>query len=183
MVRDEKSIIILVSGKAESGKDTACTYIYNELGLLRPRRLAFAKPVKSFAALLGWDGKKDEKGRAMLQWLGDGIRQFNPELWCQTAYKSVCRLRGLHYRTFIFSDCRYLNDISFFKDRFTHVYVVRVIRPQHENALTDAQKAHASETELDDYDFDAVISNGSNLCKLEDSCASAVNRLRTLGSF
>ena len=45
---------------------------------------------------------------------------------------------------------------SFLQDEF-EVITVRIERPGHENALTPEQRLHISETELDNWDFDVVL--------------------------
>lgn len=40
-----------------------------------------------------------------------------------------------------------------------HTVSVRVVRPGFDNGLTDEQKSHPSETELDEYPFDYVVEN------------------------
>ena len=67
-------IIVLVSGKAESGKDTfhqlAERYLRNRKLYLDSdidiRRVAFADGVKDIAKEMGWNGEKDELGRSGL---------------------------------------------------------------------------------------------------------------------
>lgn len=62
--------VIAIHGKMHSGKTTAAKYIYiNLVSTVRP----FAKPIKDFATLLGWDGKKGKKGRRLLQLLGTEV--------------------------------------------------------------------------------------------------------------
>ena len=183
MVKDNKTVIIMVSGKAESGKNTCARLFAENCQLSGVRMLSFAEPVKEFARLLGWNGVKDEYGRAMLQWLGDGVKQFNSILWATKAAQKIIELKKLGYRCFIFSDCRYLDEISFFKDRYSKVFVIRVNRPRHKSSLTEEQLKHPSECALDDYDFDAVITNDGNMSNLEDHCYNAIGKIKILGDF
>ena len=68
--------IFLISGKAESGKNTVADFIANyymksyidKNNFIRG--VAFADEVKSIAYNLGWDGVKDSKGRELLQQIG-----------------------------------------------------------------------------------------------------------------
>lgn len=183
MAKDNKTVIILLSGKAECGKNTVARIIREECKLSGSRLLSFAEPVKEFAKLLGWDGQKDEKGRAMLQWLGDGVKTFNPTLWATFAARKVIELKKLGYRCFIFTDCRYPDEISFFKERYSKVFVVRISRSGHKSKLTEEQLKHPSECALDDYDFDATIFNYGTMANLEGSVKAAVNKIQILGDF
>lgn len=184
MVKDDKTVIILVSGKAEAGKDTVSRIIAESCELSGVRIVHFATPVKKVAKELGWDGEKDEKGRSLLQWLGDGVKKFNPTLWAEKAYKTVNGFKRIKMRVFVFPDCRYHDEVSYFKDRFSHVYVLRVVRNGHVSKLTDEQKFHPSECDLDNYDFDAIVHNdGVSLANLVKNTSNSIKKIRILGSF
>ena len=68
-------MIIMITGKAGCGKDTAFKIIKKyATGLVK--RYAFADPLKNIAYEAGWDGIKDEKGRKLLVSLGKAINQY-----------------------------------------------------------------------------------------------------------
>lgn len=80
--------IILISGKAGSGKDTAAGIIKDNMitdGISEKRILIahFADLLKYIASkFFGWDGVKDENGRTLLQYLGtDVIRKKDKNFW------------------------------------------------------------------------------------------------------
>ena len=66
-------------GLAGSGKDTAA----EALGEFGYWKAAFANHLKQLAYEFGWDGKKDERGRALLQDLGMAARKYNPDFWIE----------------------------------------------------------------------------------------------------
>ena len=78
-------MIIGIIGKAFSGKSTVAKMVQSvglENGILFTR-IAFADEVKRIARdCLFWDGKKDERGRKLLQILGTECgRGYDPEVW------------------------------------------------------------------------------------------------------
>jgi hypothetical protein len=77
-------MILGLSGTMSSGKSTAAN-IYEQRALEAGRkviRLPFAKAVKELALSLGWDGRKDAKGRKILQRLGtDVCRTIDKDYW------------------------------------------------------------------------------------------------------
>lgn len=153
--------IFLISGKAEAGKDTAGKFLVEDLRFLNCKKLSFGSYVKDIAKQLGWDGNKDKRGRDLLQWLGDGVKLFNRNLWAEKACKDIIRYAtedGVKY--FVFTDARYFDEVTYLKNRFANVHVLRVERPKHVSKLTEAQLNHPSETNLDSYPFEHVFRNG-----------------------
>jgi hypothetical protein len=47
--------------------------------------------------------------------------------------------------------------------------VIRVVRPNFDNGLSDVQKQHPSETALDNFEFDTVIYNNGSLDELKQT--------------
>ena len=68
-------MIIMLTGKAGCGKDTAYK-IMKKYANKSIKRYAFADPLKNIAYGAGWDGIKDEKGRKLLVSLGKAINQY-----------------------------------------------------------------------------------------------------------
>lgn len=157
--------IILFSGKAEAGKTTAAGtlwYLLVKHGEETGRRInaviiPYADYVKTTAQMLfNWNGKKDEEGRALLQWWGtDIVRQKDPNFWVDTVVRLV-KVAEDELDYVLIDDCRFPNELEAWDD-YTH-WAVRVERPGHENKLTPEQRIHPSETSLDDYKFDLTIS-------------------------
>lgn len=159
MLKDESVLIILISGKAEAGKDVLAKKLAREFSMLNPRVLHFAEPLKELCKLFGWDGNKNEIGRDMLQFFGSGARKFDVNFWVKTLHESIIKLMRFHFKCFIVADCRYPNEINYFKDRYSKVFTIRIERPDHQNALTQEQREHPSECSLDDYEFDYTLLN------------------------
>jgi len=66
--------IILIAGRAGSGKDTMCKLI-NEETNNEYKRIALADPLKYIAGQFGWSGKKDKKSRELLILIGQICRK------------------------------------------------------------------------------------------------------------
>ena len=161
--------LILISGKAQAGKNTFA------LGLDKYNEYSFASQLKDFAIKLGWNGCKDFHGRRFLQDLASTVREYNKDTWvniiCRTLENDGCPDQ------IAITDCRYLNEIQLMtqwgENNEYEVITVRIERPNYDNGLTEEQKNHPSETELDAYCFDHIIENsgtiGDLLC-IASSC-------------
>ena len=150
--------IVLFSGKAEAGKSLSASLLKTMLEA-QGKRVAiipYGDYVKHTAKLVwGWDGKKDEAGRKLLQWWGtDVVREKWPGFWAET----VMRLASAVYDLLdyiLIDDARYQNEITCWD--CCDCLSVRIERPNHENALTLEQRQHISETSLDNWPFDVTI--------------------------
>lgn len=169
--------VILISGKAEAGKTTTANIIKTFLED-REKKVAcipYGQYVKDTAKLIwNWDGKKDKKGRELLQWWGtDIVRAQDPNFWVDSVVR-LAKVIDKYVDYLIVDDCRFINEIEAWRaikyvaldsatdalanrQRFSDIITIRVERPGHENALTPEQRRHPSETELDDYIFDITI--------------------------
>lgn len=94
--------IIAFTGLAGSGKSYAAAIIKD----LHPsyRQFSFAHEIKRLARYyMGWDGKKDDRGRKLLQDLGMAGRAYDPQLW--VGFMPFDRL-------LVIDDVRFLNEAA-----------------------------------------------------------------------
>ena len=162
--------IIAISGHAGHGKDTAAGFISAAL-----EKRGYRVLITHYADLLkyicrqyfGWDGQKDEKGRALLQHVGtDIVRKQLPNFWVGFMGLFLWLFRD-QWDYVIIPDARFPNEISFLEGADFDVIHMRIVRPGYEGALTEDQKSHASETALDDVEPDIIVFNDGSLEDLE----------------
>jgi hypothetical protein len=167
------SSILGLSGKAGAGKDTLA-HLLCRTG--KYRRLAVADALKRDVAIMlyGHDGPgslalldahKREKPevRALLQSYGVAQRALNPDYWVDKLFAAWDKL--LHFNPvlreqhvgLVVTDVRFFNEAAAIRRRGGKL--IRVVRPGYDNGLTDEQRAHVSETELDEYQFHHVVHN------------------------
>lgn len=166
-----KKIIIGFSGKAEAGKTTAANAFLEKL---EPKDLfngivPLAKKMKEQARYLGWDGKKDEKGRRFLQEVSWPIKHYlGEDIYAKWVIEDACRS---NLNVILVDDVRMLAEVNYFKslpkDEYEFI-LVRIERPNHVSKLTPEQLADVSETQLDDYDFDYRVVNDGTIEELGD---------------
>ena len=137
----------------------------------------FADLVKYFLKeFYGWDGQKDENGRALLQTFGTNhMRATFPDYWSEVVAKFVSTAGKYEdFDVAIIPDARFENEISVVKKYNPDAITIRINRyngehPYFNPLLTEEQLAHSSETSLDDYtDWDYIVDNYT-LQELEES--------------
>lgn len=150
--------LILISGKAQHGKDTAGEYLETRWGF---RRFAFADALKEIArTAFRWDGCKDTPGRILLQEMGSCARHYDPDFWPKRLAEQI-RECGLPERVVI-TDWRFKNEegaIARLLPEYSCVLTLRVNRPDFDNGLSEEAKVHVSETELDNHPVDCRLTN------------------------
>lgn len=161
--------------KAQSGKDTAATYLAQKF-LGKVKQVAFADKLKEIAMdLFGLTheqcyGPKEIKEkvdpryglspREIMQKVGEKMREIHPSIWVDTVFNSTLpRAVEEGFTCLAISDVRYPNE----GDRI-HEYGGVVARIDRAAGGTSVGSTHSSEISMDDYSgFDFIIENNSTL--------------------
>ena len=172
--------IYLIAGKAQHGKDSVANILKNKLDG-KTLIIHNADWLKCMAQLyMGWDGQKGEKGREILQKLGTekvrlGLNK--PLFWVEKTCDTIEILKN-DFDYFLVPDTRFRNEVYYPQSRFPNcVKSIRVERLNFKSNLTDEQKNHLSETDLDNFKFDYYIKSESGLDKLEIEVNSLIKIL------
>ena len=162
--------VILISGKAQHGKDTVANVLAKEL-----RDAGYGVLITHYADLLkyicrtffGWDGEKDDAGRTLLQHVGtDIIRKQDPDFWVCFITRILTLFPNI-WDYVIIPDARFPNEVTLIESVFDTV-LIRVYRPDFDQKLSESQQNHASETSLDDFVPDYYIKNDGTLRDLKN---------------
>lgn len=161
--------VILISGHAGSGKDTAAMLMKMGLEDRKKRVLIchYADLVKHVCrSFFNWNGEKDELGRSLLQYVGtDVVRARNPDYWVDFLL-DMFRFFEHEWDFCIISDTRFTNEVTKMKSQFD-AYHLRISRPNFKSKLTKQQQNHPSETELDSLEPDGWLINDGTIKDLQ----------------
>lgn len=149
--------VILISGKAGHGKDSLANILMKNLDA-KTTKVPMARELKHLAKdYFGWNGLKDDSGRQLLQWLGtDYIRNTIDENFHVDKAIDTIRVLENFYDYIIIPDIRFANEIELLTKAFDCI-TVRVVRPNYKAPYSENELNHASEVELDNYQFDYTI--------------------------
>jgi len=157
--------VCCISAKARHGKDTSAELIKEHLENRGQRVLIthFADLLKFICVkYFNWDGNKDERGRTLLQYIGtDVVGAQNPAFWAEFVV-SILNMFKKDWDYVLIPDCRYPVEVATVERAFDTV-VLRVERPGFDNGLTEVQKNHPSEVDMDSYRFDLILYNDKGL--------------------
>lgn len=172
--------VILISGKAQNGKDTVAKMLSKKLDTDGYRTIVvhYGDLLKFICkSYFKWDGVKDENGRRLLQYVGtDIIRAKDPNMWVDF----VGKMLQYFYREWdyvIIADCRFPNEIETLKNMGFDTVHLRVKRTNFDSPLSLEQQQHPSETALDQYPTDYIIDNSSDLNDLREKVLAWVGSI------
>lgn len=152
--------IYLLHARAQSGKDT-CAAIMKEEYEKRGKRvivIAFADYVRwCLDKYYGIKDYKTPEGRTLIQrFATDLVRKNDPTFWGRTVADLLFAISE-DFDYAIIPDWRFENEFAALRNRFSYSIVVPVLitRPDNEKTdnMTEEQRNHQSETELDDWKF------------------------------
>lgn len=157
--------IILISGKAESGKTTCSKHIKEQLENQGKKVLIarFARYLKMYIQdVYDWDGvTKDEFIRTKLQQLGTDIikEKLNYKSFhAKRLAEDMEIYKELAVDVVIIDDTRFRDEVHILKAMFPDECItVRINRYDYKSKLTDEQLKHKSECDLDKFNFDYTI--------------------------
>ena len=165
-------MIIGLSGYARSGKDTVAGML---IALHGYDNRAFAKPIRTALLTLnpilengsrlnetvqeyGWEiAKAKPEVRRLLQVFGTevGRDMFGQNFWVEQAFKGLSSSNNI-----VFTDVRFPNEANMIKSMMGEVW--RVERPGYEPV-----NSHPSESAMDGWAFDGLITNDAGLESLK----------------
>ena len=177
--------IILISGKAESGKDTLATYLKEKLEANGEKVVIdrFAKYIKGYLKdYYSWDGvTKDQFIRTKLQQLGTDIikEKLNYKSFHAKRLTEDFQIVSDDFDYFLVPDTRFRDEIHTFKAMFPDECItVRINRYDYKSKLTDEQLKHKSECDLDKFNFDYTIhTRKSNINQLYDEADRVLKKV------
>ena len=166
--------IILISGKARSGKDTSAKYIKEQLESEGYRVVIdrFAKYIKNYLKdYYEWDGvTKNNDIREKLQQLGTEVikEKLNYTSFHARRLSEDFQIVQDDFDYFLVPDLRFPDEVYTMKAMFgDKVKTLRIERPQDfTGGLTKEHLQHKSETALNDFNFDAEVFNYGTLSEL-----------------
>ena len=164
-IEKKNTKIFIISGKAKHGKDTFSAYLKNAYESKGKKVIItqLAKYIKYYAReMTGWDLSEETKPREFLQQLGTNVirQQLKKEdLFINRMIEDI-EIFNYFYDAIIISDVRLKKEIEGLKESYPELINIHITRPNFDNGLTEEQKNHLTEIDLDDYaGFDIEIIN------------------------
>ena len=156
--------LYLICGKARAGKDTFARLIkqVEEKDNNKVCILKLTAPLYSWAEdYFNYDKEKDEKPRELLQTLGFDILQLKLKKKDFLLDYLITTIEVLddYYDVGLITDGRLVHEIEVLKEKYPNIKTILLTNKQ-DNKLTNKEKNHQTEIDLDDYkDFDYIVEN------------------------
>lgn len=152
-------MIIALTGKQRSGKDTVAQYLVDRYGFTRK---SLAEPVYQIAR--DFFGMK-EKDRKLLISIGMAMRNIDPMVWVKYLWRWV---EESGVRNVVIPDVRFLNEAYFFSSqgaRIVRVFATPETRASRQGYTPEAE-SDVSETEMDEITPDYYLDNNGTFQEL-----------------
>ncbi len=180
-IENKNPKIYLVSGKAKHGKDTFSGYlkeVYEENNK-KVMVTQLSKYIKYYAReMTGWNLTEEDKPRELLQKLGTDVIRMKlgkDDLFIKRMIDDI-DVYSCFYDAIIVSDVRFKKEIEDIKIVHPELINIHIFRPNFDNGLTEEQKKHKTEIDLDDYtNFDEEIIN-TTLDELKNTAKKIYNK-------
>ncbi len=157
--------IYLISGKARHGKDTFSNYLKEEYEKNNKKVIVtqLSKYIKYYAReMTGWNLTEEDKPRELLQQLGTNVIREElkkDDLFIKRMIDDI-DVYSCFYDAIIISDVRFKKEINDIKAVYKDAISIHMFRPNFDNGLTEEQKKHKTEIDLDDFNnFDEEVIN------------------------
>lgn len=180
-LKEKQPKIYIICGKARHGKDTVAEMlkeIYEEqqIDILN---LQYSSYIKEYAKKISnWDGSEETKPRELLQQLGTNIiRDKIDEAFFVKKIVDDIKVYSFFFDVLTISDARFKLEVDTPRENFDDVVVIHVVRPNFDNGLTEEQKRHRTEIDLDDYEnYDYTIINDGSMEELKEKVSKIVKK-------
>lgn len=173
--------VVVINGIGGSGKDTfveACNKVYG----YRVYNLSMIDYIKKIAQSLGWDGKKDNKGRSFLSDLKDSLESYNDSPYIavkEEIQKIINYDKNNKELTVIFVHAREPIDIARFVNDY-NAFTVLVRRPVVECEATFTN--HADLDVLDYHPYDYIYWNISSKDRVGEDAKNFLEIVEKFGT-
>ena len=155
--------VFLIAGKAGCGKNEVASILKSKLD--NTVITGLSKYIKLFALeLTNWDGNDNNKPREFLQTMGDKLRACRKDYLTKRIYEDIEIYENEGISNIVISDVRLIDEIEYFKSKEDlEVITIRVNCDDSKRCLSEEEKNHITEKELDNYsEFDYIIENKFN---------------------
>lgn len=165
MYKKREPLIIILSGKAKSGKNLVANYIkeyYKENNCIE---VAYAYYIKDYLKRMNkYNEQEKNKYRSLLQEFGVEFlsKQIDSKFLINRVMEDI-EVFSYFYDVIVITDARLVEEIEIPKQKFSNVITIR-IENNNNNNLTELEKNHITETGLDNYTgFDYILKNNSTI--------------------
>ena len=179
--------IIFIGGKANSGKDTAAEYIdeyYRSRGL-DVVNIQISYYMKMYAKEIAkWDGDNETKPRQLLQDLGTELirKQIDEYFFIKRIIQDI-DVYSRYFDIITISDGRLPEEFAAVKLAYPETVTVHVTRPGYSSKLSKDQKAHVTESLVDEIEYDLDLVNDGTLDEFQNKCIELVREIEKNTKF
>lgn len=172
--------IFIIAGKARQGKDTIGEFIKEYYKDLKVLHLPNNYYMRDYAKrITNWDGSDETKPRDLLISLGDYARNnIDEHFYIKRTIEDI-KILSCYFDIVLITDARFPYEIELLKNEFNNCISINVKRPEYVSELTNENKAHPTETSLDEFNnYDYQIINDGTLDDLKNKVYNLLDTIK-----
>lgn len=156
---------IALTGRMRSGKSTVAAYLCENY---RFREFAFGDALKNVAHIIF--GKPSGKDRGLYQFVGQAMRQYDPDVWVKKLDRSIREWKAQEpQENIVITDLRQPNEYAYCREN--GYVIIRVNCPvalrlerigEAGDRFDEGMLNHETEEHVDTFDIDYEIDNGGS---------------------
>ena len=180
--------IYIIGGKAKCGKNTFGEYLREQLKDYgyKPCVMHITQPLYEYAKnYFDWSGNENDKPREFLQKMGFEIireKLGKKDFLLNRLYEDIEILSNF-FDTFIITDARLIEEFEKIELKYDDVVSIKLIRNNYNDQLTDEERQHVTENQIDNYqNFDYIIEN-KNLKDLKNCALEIIKKEEASGEI
>ena len=180
MYKKKEPLIIILSGKARTGKNMIANVIEEYIGKEKCIQVSYAYHLKDCLKRMNkYSEKEKDKYRTLLQEFGIDFlgKEIDSKFLINRTIEDI-NIFSYFYETIIITDARFIDEIEIPKQHFKNVITINVTS-KCINGLTKQEKHHITETALDNYvDYDYKIENNGTKEELKKRIVEILEGIR-----
>lgn len=159
--------LYVIGGKAKNGKNTLANFLKSELKDYgyKPCVMHLTETLYSYARnYFEWNEQSDEKPREFLQKMGIEIikEKLGKKTFLLDRTIEDIEILSCFFDIFIITDARLQVEFEYLKEKFSDVITIKLERDQFDDGLSENEKEHITEKDLENYNnFDYKVKNSS----------------------
>lgn len=165
-----EKVIIIINGKGGVGKDTLCDFARKAF---KVRNISSITKVKEVAAIAGWDGEKDVRGRRLLSDIKNALIKYDDCIIARQLNNVTFNHMLFENIQILFVHIREPEEIEKYKSLLPDAFTVKTLLIKRDTGIRNY--GNPADDLVENYDYDYTYENTKPLEEAGDDFINFLN--------